>query len=217
MRSEILRNFDECSALSSDKVNVLTELDRVFANSLQCYNSDIVDLFLIALGNSCACNTIVYRCTEKDTWTTNINTPKKHYTKTLYFAMTDKDHVDLVLNTDDQRVESEREDNRISSESDSDIEITKYVPPSITFGKIVNNQPVKFTVQENISNDDGSNRPSNGPSNSHSSSIQSNTSKMDTCKIAFLARVRRTPRFCVVNPGNSMGNSLIGKKHQLNM
>ena len=38
--------------------------------------------------------------------------------------MTDKDHVDLVLNTNDQRVESERQDNRISSESDSDIEIT---------------------------------------------------------------------------------------------
>ena len=38
--------------------------------------------------------------------------------------MTDKDHVDLVLNTNDQTVDSERQDNRISSESDSDIEIT---------------------------------------------------------------------------------------------
>ena len=95
--------------------------------------------------------------------------------------MTDKDHVDLVLNTDDyrvQRVESERQDSRISSESDSDIEITKYVPPPKTFGETVSNQPVKFTVQENISSDDGSDRPSNGPSNSQSSSIQSNTSKL---------------------------------------
>ena len=97
---------------------------------------------------------------------------------TLYFAMTDKDHVDLVLNTDEQRVESERQDHRISSESDSDIEIMKCVPPPKTFGKTVNNQPVKFTVQENISIDDGSDRPSNGPSNSQSSSIQSNTSKL---------------------------------------
>ena len=63
--------------------------------------------------------------------------------------MTDKDHVDLVLNTDDQRVESERQDNRISSESDSDIEITKCVEPPKALGKIVNNQPVKFTVQDN--------------------------------------------------------------------
>ena len=105
------------------------------ANPLQYYNSDTVDLFLIALGNSYACNTIVHRCTEKDTWTTNINNPERHYTKTLYFAMSDKDHVDLVLNTDDQRVESERQDNRKSSESDSDIEIAKYVPPPKTFGK----------------------------------------------------------------------------------
>ena len=38
-----------------------------------------------------------------------------------------------------------------------------------------------------------------------------------TCTIAFLARVRRTPWLCVVNPGKFMWNSLIGKKHQLNM
>ena len=92
--------------------------------------------------------------------------------------MTDKDHVNLVLNTDDQRVESERQDNRISSESDSDTEITKYAPPPKAFGKTVNNQPVKFTVQDNISSDDGSDRPSSGPSNNQSSSIQSNTSTL---------------------------------------
>ena len=137
-----------------------------------------MEIFLIALGNSYACNTIVYRCTEKDTWRANINNPEKHYTKTLYFAMTDKDHVDLVLNTDDQRIESDREDNRISSESDSDIEITKYVPPPKTFGKTVNNQLVKSTVQENISSDDESDRPSNGPSHTQPSSIQSNNSTL---------------------------------------
>ena len=74
------------------------------------------------------------------------------------------------------RVESERQYNRIPSESDSDIEITKYVPK---LSETVNNQPVKFIVQDNISSDDWSDRPSNGPySNSQSSSIQSNTSKL---------------------------------------
>ena len=92
--------------------------------------------------------------------------------------MTDKDYIDLVLNTADQRVQTERQDNRISSELDLDIEITKYVPPPKTFGKIVSNQPVKFTVQGNISSDDGFHRSSIGPSNSQSSSIQSNTSKL---------------------------------------
>ena len=37
---------------------------------------------------------------------------------------------------------------------------------------------MKFTVQENISTDDGSDRLSNGSSSSQSSSIQSNTSKL---------------------------------------
>lgn len=29
-----------------------------------------------------------------------VNNPEKDYTKTLYFAMTDKDNVDIVLNID---------------------------------------------------------------------------------------------------------------------
>ena len=37
---------------------------------------------------------------------------------------------------------------------------------------------MKFTVQDNISSDDGYDRPSSGPSNSQSSSIQSNTSTL---------------------------------------
>ena len=60
VRSEILRKFDEYSAFSSDKVNVLTELDRFLANPLQYYNSDTTDLFLIALGDSYASNAIVH-------------------------------------------------------------------------------------------------------------------------------------------------------------
>ena len=46
-----------------------------------------------------------YHCSEKDTWTTNITNPGKHYTKMLYFAMTDKHHIDLILNTGGQTVE----------------------------------------------------------------------------------------------------------------
>ena len=114
--------------------------------------------------------------------------------------MTDKDHVHLVLNTDDQRVESERQDNRISPESDSDIEIAKYVPPPKAFEKTVNNQSVKFTVHDKISSDDGHDRlPIGHPIVNHPvfSLIPLNWL---TCTIAFLARVRSTPRLCVVNP-----------------
>ena len=100
--------------------------------------------------------------------------------------MNDKDHVDLVLNIDDQRVESERQGKMILSESDSDIGITKYVPPPKAFGKTINNQPVKCTVQGNVSSDDGSDRPSNGPYSIQSSSIQSNTfTLINLCKSFF--------------------------------
>ena len=37
---------------------------------------------------------------------------------------------------------------------------------------------MKFTVQDNISRDDGTDRPPNGPSSSKSTSVQSNTSKL---------------------------------------
>ena len=88
-----------------DNVNVLTEVDRYLANPFQYHNSDTFELFLIALGNSYVCNTMFYHCSEKDTWTTNITNPGKHYTKTLYFAMTDKHHIELILNTGGQTVE----------------------------------------------------------------------------------------------------------------
>ena len=83
LRSEILRNFEEYSTFSSDRVNVLIELDRFLANPLQYYNSDTADLFLTALGKSYACNTIVYRCTGKDAGRlliTQKNITRKRYT-----------------------------------------------------------------------------------------------------------------------------------------
>ena len=55
LQSEILRKFDKYSAFSGGKVNLLTELG----------NSGTVDLFLIALGNSYACNTIAIAARRK--------------------------------------------------------------------------------------------------------------------------------------------------------
>ena len=131
--------------------------------------------------------------------------------------MTDKDHVHFVLITNDQRVESERQDNRISSESDSDIEITKHVPPPKAFRKTVNNQPVKFTVQDNISSDDGSDRPSNVPSNSQPYSIQPNTSKLINLYNSFSSESKEDISIVRSESGKVYVNSLIVKKHQLNM
>ena len=82
--------------------------------------------------------------------------------------MTDKYNIDIVLNTFNQREESERKDSRILSESDPDILITKCVPSLKTFGETVKNQPENVTAQDNISSDDGSDSSFNGISSSQS-------------------------------------------------
>ena len=52
LRSEVLHNYNFCSDFSSNEVDILIELDNFLKNPLKYYNSDTVDLFLMALGNA---------------------------------------------------------------------------------------------------------------------------------------------------------------------
>ena len=98
LRSEILTNHKFYSDFSPADVNILTELDLFLTNPLKYYNAETVDLFLIALGNSYTCKTIIYHCDGERTWTADVSDPKKDYNKTLHFAKTNLSHLDLVLN-----------------------------------------------------------------------------------------------------------------------
>ena len=97
LRSEVLHNYNFCSDFSSNEVDILIELDNFLKNPLKYYNSDTVDLFLMALGNAYQCRIIVYKCTETNKWTNDLRNNKTQYEKVLYFAKTELSHLDLVV------------------------------------------------------------------------------------------------------------------------
>ena len=159
LRSEILTNHKFYSDFSSADVNILTELDLFLTNPLKHYNMDTVDLFLIALGNSYTCKTIIYHCDSERTWTTDICDPNKDYNKTLYFAKTNLSHLDLVLNVpgSTQPLPTVETNPRVENiESDSDVEITKVVPGNLFQEDIfvkTEHQPENSDNEINVSED----------------------------------------------------------------
>ena len=95
---------------------------------------DTFDLFLIALGNSYTCKTIIYHCDGERTWTTDISDRNKDYSKTLYFAKTNLSQLVLVLNVpgSSKPLPTVETNPRVENiESDSDVEITKVVPGNL--------------------------------------------------------------------------------------
>ena len=64
---------------------------------LRCYNKDTDGLFLIALGNAYNCHTIIYECTRTHLWTTDLSEDNGKCEKTLYFAKTDLNHLEVVI------------------------------------------------------------------------------------------------------------------------
>ena len=93
LRSEILTNHKFYSDFSPADVNILTELDLFLTNPLKYYNAETVDLFLIALGNSYTCKTIIYHCDGERTWTTDMSDPKKKITKKPYILQKQICHI----------------------------------------------------------------------------------------------------------------------------
>ena len=98
LRSEILNNHSFYAAFSSNNINVLCELDMFLKDPLKYYKCETVDLFIHALGNAYDCRVIIFRANQTNSWTTDLNVEGKQYDKVLYFAMTDLNHMDLVIN-----------------------------------------------------------------------------------------------------------------------
>ena len=97
LRSKVLHDYNFYSKFSSNEVDISTELDNFLKNPLKYYNSDTVDLFLMALGNACQYRIVVFECTETNTWTNDLRNNKTQYEKVLYFAKTELSHLDLVV------------------------------------------------------------------------------------------------------------------------
>ena len=52
---------------------------------------------MIALGNAYNCRTIIYECATTHLWTTDLSKDNGNYEKTLYFAKTGCNHLDVVI------------------------------------------------------------------------------------------------------------------------
>ena len=135
LRREVFHNYNFYSKFSSNEVNMLTEVDNFLKNPLKYYNSDTVDLFLIALDNAYQCRIVVYECVETNTWTNDLRNNKTQHEKVLYFVNTELSHLDLAV--DSKKI---RNPDLFTESSDSKIEITKVLPA----GEPNNNNPLKL-------------------------------------------------------------------------
>ena len=118
LKREILHRFEFYREVSTETCDLLKELDIFLPNPLKFCNSEVVDIFLLALGNAYEVNTVVLQSNVDKCWTTDLSNTKNNFTTNLHFAKSLSPHVVPVILDEDE-------------ESDDDIVMTHYVPPSI--------------------------------------------------------------------------------------
>ena len=157
-----MKNYDFYSKFSTKDVNVLSELDSFLKTPLKYYNKDTVDLFLIALGNAYNCRLIIYECTSTHFLTTDLS--KVAVNKTLYFAKTDLNHLDVVVPAEPTETGNDSDDTdvvpeQIEAEPDDDVIITKVVESSLDEVKFLGRKSIKIESDESQC-EDNSNKDS---------------------------------------------------------
>ena len=125
LRREILHRFEFYREFLTETCDLLKELDIFLSNPLKFYNSEVVDIFLLALGNAYDVNTVVLQSNVDKCWTTDLSNTKNNFTTNSYFAKSLYPHVDPIIPNKDK-------------ESDDDTIMTHYVPPSILKNILVN-------------------------------------------------------------------------------
>ena len=148
-----MKNYDFYSKCSTKDVNVLSELDSFLKTPLKYYNKDTVDLFLIALGNAYNCRTIIYECTSTHLWKTDLSKDSGNYEKTLYFAKTDLNHLDVVVPAEPTETGNDSDDTdvvpeQIETEPDDDVIITKVVESSLDEVEFLGWKSIKIESDE---------------------------------------------------------------------
>ena len=74
-------------------------LDRyVSERSFKVFKCETVNLFIHAVGNAYSCRVIIFRANQTNSWTSDLSVEGKQYHRVLYYAMTDLNHMDLVIN-----------------------------------------------------------------------------------------------------------------------
>ena len=121
---EIFHRFEFYREFSTETCDLLKELDIFLSNPLKFYNSEVADIFLLALGDAYEVNTVVLQSNVDKCWTTDLSNTKNNFTKNLYFAKSLSPHGDPIIPDEDIDCD--------------DIIITHYFPPSIQKNILVN-------------------------------------------------------------------------------
>ena len=83
LRRKILHRFEFHRKFSTETCDVSKELGIFLSNPLKFYNSEVVDIFLLALGNAYEVNTIVLQSNVDKCWTAHLSDTKNNFTTNL--------------------------------------------------------------------------------------------------------------------------------------
>ena len=104
LRREILHRFEFYREFSIETCDLLKELDNFLSNPLKFYNSEVVDIFLLALVNAYEVNTVVLQSNVDKCWTTDLSNTKNNFTTNSYFAKSLSPHVHPITPDEDARI-----------------------------------------------------------------------------------------------------------------
>ena len=64
----------------------MVKSETIMKDPLKCYDSDMTDLFLSALGDAFNVNVIVFQSAVAKCWVVNLSSKENPFKETLYFA-----------------------------------------------------------------------------------------------------------------------------------
>ena len=64
----------------------MVKFETIMKDPLKCYDSDVTDLFLSALGDAFNVNVIVFQSAVAKCWVVNLSNKENPFKETLYFA-----------------------------------------------------------------------------------------------------------------------------------
>ena len=108
---------------------------------------------MTCFGNAYNCHAIIYECTRTHLWTTDLSKDIGNYEKTLYFAKTDLNHLDVVIPAEPTETGNDSDDTdvvpeQIETEPDDDVIITKVVESSLDEVEFLGRKSIKIESDE---------------------------------------------------------------------
>ena len=78
-------------------VDINIEVEKFLLDPLRCYDSEVCDVFLLALGYTYRVNVRIYQPNVNECWVTDLSIPSNYFQLSLYFARSLPDHLDPII------------------------------------------------------------------------------------------------------------------------